>query len=144
MMPTSPAMVRIVAKRSLRPTTPGPISRKRAAYRKLQAKLTTTVHGFLRKQAEKVIGQVIVLRAPFIKADLSQDEIDQLNAVVNGIDFAGWAVLAGEVEPILEAIGKDSSYAALLQTHIDVEARPKIANIVKKMHSPTHAIDLPR
>jgi SPP1 gp7 family putative phage head morphogenesis protein len=38
---------------------------------------------------------------------------------MQAVDFTGWAVLAGDVQPILEAIAKDGSAAALVQIGID-------------------------
>jgi len=51
---------------------------------------------------------------------------------VANTDFAGGAVLAGEAEPILEALGKDSGHAALVQVHFDVEGRKDVLNIVNR------------
>lgn len=104
---------------------------KRPSLKKLQAALTLTLAKFLHKQARMIVGQIIVAKSGWIhKADLAQDEIDQLNAIVNAIDFTGWAVLVGEIEPMLESILEDAGYAALLQVGIAVEARPEILNIV--------------
>lgn len=105
---------------------------KLPSVRKLRAEMTRTVAGFLRKQAPKITGQVIVLRSqlPVHKAELSQDELDALEQIVSGIDFTGWAVLVGEVDPLLQEIVKDSSYAAIAQVGLDVSANPGVDGIV--------------
>lgn len=64
------------------------------------------------------------------KAELSRDELDALDRVLAGIDFAGWAVLVGEVDPLIAEIVNDGGYAALAQVGVDVAAAEAPAGIV--------------
>lgn len=64
------------------------------------------------------------------KAELSQDEIDAIDRVLAGIDFAGWAVLVGDIDGILESIVADGAYSALAQVGLDVAAEEGKAGIV--------------
>ena len=54
----------------------------------------------------------------------------EIEAIIARVDFAGWSVLVGNVEPTIEAVIKDSAYAALAQVGIDTEARKEVRNIV--------------
>ena len=64
------------------------------------------------------------------KSATSQDESDEVDRVLAALDFAGWAVLAGEVDDIFADVAKDGGNAALVQIGIDVQADPEIMNIV--------------
>jgi len=103
-----------------------------AAARRARARIAHTIHAFFIRQAPKIIGQVVALRGKqsFVKAELSQDEIDQIDAIVAGIDFIGWASLAGDVEPeIVEAV-KAGGYDALRLIGLDVTADADVFNVV--------------
>lgn len=104
---------------------------KRPKIAKLRAELARTVAAFLDAQGRKMVGQIMVLRGKRLhKAELSDEELDAINAILASIDFTGWSVLVGDVEPIIEEIAKDQAYAALAQVGIDVEARPEVLNVV--------------
>jgi len=94
--------------------------------------MQTVVADFLRKQAPKMAGQVKVAleRRGFAKGDLSYEDQDTLDAVTQALDFSDWVVLAGDVKPVLEALTKDTGYAALAQVGLDVEARPDVMRVV--------------
>ncbi len=66
------------------------------------------------------------------KAELSQDEMDAIDRVLAGVDFAGWAVLVGEVDNLLADILSDGGYAALAQVGVDVVAEEGKAGIVNE------------
>jgi len=71
-----------------------------------------------------------VLRSHTIKAELSQDELDAIDAILAGLDFAGWAALAGDVQPLLDEIVSDGSYAAFGQVGVDVTTDPEALAMV--------------
>jgi SPP1 gp7 family putative phage head morphogenesis protein len=71
-----------------------------------------------------------VLRSHTIKAELSQDELDALDAILAGLDFAGWAALAGDIQPLLDEIVSDGSYAAFGQVGVDVTTDPEALAMV--------------
>ncbi len=95
------------------------------------------MHAFLQSQAPKIAGQVQVLRAlhrvdpkAIRKADLSRQELDAVEAIVAGIDFAGWSVLVGDIDGMLADIIADGTVAAFAQIGLDVEARKEVLNVV--------------
>jgi SPP1 gp7 family putative phage head morphogenesis protein len=94
------------------------------------------VHAFLQRQAPRLAHQIAVRRSLLGKAELSQDELDALDRIVASLDFSGWGVLVGEVEPILRDLVSDSAYAAMAHVGIDTEARSEVANVVN-----AHAVD---
>lgn len=62
------------------------------------------------------------VRATLGKAELSQDELDALDRVLASLDFAGWAVLVGDIDSVLTEIVKDGGHAALAQVGIKTVA----------------------
>ena len=88
------------------------------------------MHTFLKAQAPKIAAQVARARAKFLKADLTADELAAIDQILATVDFNGWSVLVGEVEPIMDEIVKNEALAALAQVGIDVEARPEVMKIV--------------
>lgn len=75
--------------------------------------------------------QINAMRAAMGKADIgSGPERDAIEAILAGIDFKGWTVLAGDVAPIVDEIVRDGAYAALTQVHIDATADKAVANVV--------------
>jgi SPP1 gp7 family putative phage head morphogenesis protein len=102
---------------------------KRGSVLRLRARLTKTIAAFLRRQTAPIAAQLADMRRALGKA-LSADEQDAVDRLLDGLDFSGWAVLAGEVEPIFEAIAKDGAYAALAQIHFDVEATAGAEGVV--------------
>ena len=88
------------------------------------------MRAFLQAQAPKIAAQVNAARAKFLKADLSPEELAALDAVLASVSFDGWAVLAGELDPIILQIAQSQGLAALAQVGIDVEARPEVLKIV--------------
>lgn len=107
-----------------------PLNRKRPAIIRMRADLTRTLAKFLHAQAPKLAAQVTALRTKMGKAEATPDEKAAIDAIIAQIDFTGWSVLVGDVEGDIEAVIKDSAYAALAQVGIDVSARPEIRNIV--------------
>jgi len=85
----------------------------------LQDRLSPVIARFLAGQVPKIAHQIEQLKARFWKADLSDDEIDALDAVIAGIDFTGWAILAGDVEPVLAEATKDGAHEALRAVGFD-------------------------
>lgn len=112
----------------------GPHPMNRPALKRLRARFAHVLHAFFIRQAPKIIGQVIVLRGrqPFVKAQLSPDELDAIDKLVATLDFAGWAVLAGQVDDLIEEITKDGATVALAHLGIDVTAKPEVMNIVNQ------------
>jgi SPP1 gp7 family putative phage head morphogenesis protein len=89
------------------------------------------VLAFFRTQAPAIARQVIALRgAVVVKAELSEDEQRALEAVLDGIDLSGWAALAGDVAPLLDAIVRDGSHAALAQVHVVATPDADVFNVV--------------
>lgn len=115
-------------KRSARPLIPAKVPNVRRA----RARLQVAIADFLKRQAPKIAGQVVVLRGMHLaKADdLTPDEEATIERIIAGIDFTGWAVLAGDVDPILAEIGDSAGMAALAHVGIDVESRQEVANVV--------------
>lgn len=92
--------------------------------------MATTLSKFLAAQAAIVAAQLAIARAKFGKADLTDEERQAIEEVIAAVDFTGWAVLAGDIAPILDELTQDQSHAVLLRLGIDVEARSEILNIV--------------
>lgn len=88
------------------------------------------MRSFFQAQAPVIARQVIALRSATVKAELTDDERQTLEAVLADVDLSGWSALAGDVAPVLDAITRDGSYAALAQVHVDVTADPDVANVV--------------
>jgi SPP1 gp7 family putative phage head morphogenesis protein len=103
---------------------------KHASLIRLRSRLAKTIAAFFRAQAPKIAAQIAAMRYRMGKADLSQDEIDAIEHALAAIDFAGWSVLVGEVDPILQEIVKDGSYAALASIHFDVTGSSGTAEVV--------------
>jgi SPP1 gp7 family putative phage head morphogenesis protein len=108
-----------------------PLRAKRPAIAKLRARMTRTVAAFLESQPKEMARQVGLLRMRHLrKAELTDEELNAIETILASVDFAGWTVLAGDVEPIMDEIAKEQAYAALAQVGIDVEARPEVRAIV--------------
>jgi SPP1 gp7 family putative phage head morphogenesis protein len=97
---------------------------------RLRSRLAKTIAYFFRLQSPKIAAQIAAMRYSMNKAELSQDEIDAIERTLAEIDFAGWSVLVGDVEPILQEIVKDGSYAAFAQIHFDTTGSPGIGEVV--------------
>jgi SPP1 gp7 family putative phage head morphogenesis protein len=87
---------------------------------------------FLKSQAIELARQAHAAIAELHKADITPQEAAEVAAVLASIDFSGWAILVGDVEPIMEEIVRSQSIAALAQVGIDVEARPEVMKIVNE------------
>lgn len=85
---------------------------------------------FFKAQAPKIAKQIIALRDKTTKADIGDEELAAVEAILAGVDFAGWAVLVGDVQPILEDVVQDGMAEGLIQIGIGTEARKEILNIV--------------
>lgn len=108
-----------------------PLRTKRPAIAKLRARLTRTVAHFLESQPKEMARQIGIQRMRHLrKAELTDEELNAIETILASVDFAGWTVLAGDVEPIMEEIAKEQAYAALAQVGIDVESRPEVMRIV--------------
>jgi SPP1 gp7 family putative phage head morphogenesis protein len=103
---------------------------KSPALRRLRAELTRRVARFLRTEAPVIAKQIAAARAKFNKAKLDQDEQDALERVLAEIDFSGWTVLVGDVEPLMEEIVKDGSYAALAELRFDLSGNAGVSEVV--------------
>jgi SPP1 gp7 family putative phage head morphogenesis protein len=108
------------------------VSTQTPGNRKLRARMTHVLHAFFVRQAPKLIGQVVTLRGKVIKADLSQNELDRIEEILAGIDFHGWATLAGEVDDVITEAVRDSGYSALRLAALDVTADKDIFNVVNE------------
>ena len=126
-----------LAQQALRSAKPREIATTKPAHEqpavhRAQDKLTGIITAFLAAQAPKIAHQIEQLKARFWKAQMSDDEIAALNAVVAGIDFAGWATLAGDVDDIIGEVTKDGAYAALKLAGLDVTADKDVFNMVNE------------
>lgn len=93
------------------------------------------MHAFLQDQAPKIAAQVNALRSTALKAllakdELTQDQRDEIDRILAAVDLAGFSVLAGDVEKVLEGIAADGGSQALLQVHIDVTTDPGVLEVV--------------
>ncbi len=88
------------------------------------------MNAFLASQVKPIAAQIGRLRMRFHKAELSPDELAAVDAVLEKLDLSGFAVLAGEVDPLMQSIVQEQGYAALAQVGVDVEARPEVLEIV--------------
>jgi SPP1 gp7 family putative phage head morphogenesis protein len=87
----------------------------------------------LMRQAPLIIGQIVVLRGQTIrKADLSDDELRAIEEILAGIDFYGWAVLAGNVDDLIAEAFADGGYDALKLIGLDVTTDPEVFNVVNE------------
>ncbi len=127
---TSLASLAPVRKRE--PRRAQPLNPRRPSLLRLRANLTRAVAAFLRSRVPDMARQIgAQLDARGLrKAVLPDDELDAIEAIVAGIDFAGWAVLVGDIEGMLADIVRDGTVHAFLQVGIDVEARREIVNVV--------------
>lgn len=90
------------------------------------------MHTFFQAQAPAIASQVnaAIDARGLRKADLADDELDAIEAIVSGIDFNGWSVLVGDVDHLISDIVRDGTVHAFAQIGIDVEARPEVVNVV--------------
>lgn len=118
----------------MKPRNAPPINTKRASLRRLRANLTRSMYAFLRSQAPKIAAQVnaAITARGLRKADLSINEIDAIEAIVAGVDFAGWSILVTDVEDLLADIVADGTVAAFAQIGLGVEARAEVLNVVNE------------
>jgi SPP1 gp7 family putative phage head morphogenesis protein len=120
---------------------------RRPSLKRYRARMGHIVHVFLMRQVQKIVGQVIVLRGKqsFVKAELSQDEIDKIEEILAGVDFYGWSVLAGDIDGVMEEIVQDGGYEALKLLGLDVTADRSIFNVVNERsveYAKTRSADL--
>jgi SPP1 gp7 family putative phage head morphogenesis protein len=120
---------------------------RRPSLKRYRARMGHIVHVFLMRQVQKIVGQVIVLRGKqsFVKAELSQDEIDKIEEILAGVDFYGWAVLAGDIDGVIEEAVQDGGYEALRLLGLDVTADKEIYNVVNRraiQYAETRSADL--
>lgn len=108
-----------------------PLDATRPALMRLRASLVRVVADFLASQCEPMAVQINRIRAAMGKAaPLGDDESEAIERILAQVDFAGWAILAGDVEEILAEIAANGSAAALVQIGLDVQARREVLNIV--------------
>lgn len=90
------------------------------------------MYNFLQAQAQPIARQVgAALDARGLRKALIPDaELDAIEAIIAGIDFAGWSVLVGDIEGMLADIVRDGTVHAFMQIGLDVEARREIVNVV--------------
>jgi hypothetical protein len=127
---------RVVTKRTATPINP-----KRASLKRLRADLTRAVAAFLSDQAPSIAAQVgrMLDARGMRKADIPDAELAAIEAIVAGIDFAGWSVLVGDIEALLADVVRDGTVAAFAQIGINVEARREVVNVVS-----AHAVEYGR
>lgn len=109
-----------------------PLDPKRASLRRLQAELTRRVAKFLATRVDSIATQIgfdLDTRG-LRKANLPHDELSALEAIVAGIDFAGWSVLVGDIEELLADIVRDGMVASFGQIGFGTEARKEVVNVV--------------
>ena len=90
------------------------------------------MHAFLKAQAPHIARQVVALRATVVKAELSDDDQQALDAVLADLDLSGWSALAGDVAPLLDEIARDGSHAALHQVHVATSADSDVFSVVNQ------------
>jgi len=134
--PAPRAIQRHVAKRAAVPLDP-----KRPSLRKLRAELTRRLVAFLDGRVPDIarqIGEQLIARR-LRKAILPDDELSAIDAIVAGIDFAGWSILVGDIDELIADIVRDGTVHAFGQIGFGVEARKEIANVVN-----AHAVEYGR
>lgn len=103
------------------------LSKKKAqslAVERAQAKVKRITKRFLRAQATEISKQLGKAMGLTAKA-----EQDRINEILSQIDLTGWAVLAGDIEPILERIAVLAGKASLLELAIDDEGMLSQVNL---------------
>ena len=85
---------------------------------------------FFHAQAAVVADQIGPRIRDVRKAAQTADELAALDEIALSVDLTGWAVLAGDVEPILEESTANGGLASLVQIGIGTESRLDIMNIV--------------
>lgn len=112
--------------------TAEPLNPKRASLRKLRAALTRKVADFLAGRVDDMaasIGAQLTARE-LRKGVLPDAELAAIEAIVAGVDFAGWSALVGDIEGILADIIRDGTVHALVQVGIGTQASKEVANVV--------------
>lgn len=108
-----------------------PLNAGRPSLVKLRATLARAVAAFLASQTEPMAVQINRTRAAMGKAaPVGDDEKNAIERILAELDFAGWSVLAGDVEAIIADIVADGAMAAFVQIGLDVESRREVLNIV--------------
>ena len=92
------------------------------------------MRAFLQSQVRPMANQIaaVIAHHGTRKAAPSLDELLALDEVVANLDFAGWSVLAGDIEDTLAEIVKDQGIAALDSVGIDVTANTDVLNVVSQ------------
>ena len=110
-----------------------PLDTGRASLIKLRAKLARAIAAFLATQAEPMAVQINRTRAAMGKAaPVGDSEKNAIEIILAQVDFAGWSILAGDVEQILAEIVANGAAAALVQVGLDVESRRDVLNVVNE------------
>ena len=65
-------------------------------------------------------------------APVGDSEKNAIEIILAQVDFAGWSILAGDVEQILAEIVANGAAAALVQVGLDVESRRDVLNVVNE------------
>ena len=116
-----------------RTKTIAPVSVKRASIRRLRATLVRKLAAFLRSQVKPMADQIsAAMRHHGKAAPPTLDELLMLDQVVANLDFAGWSVLAGDIDDTLAEIVQDQAIAALDSVGIDTTANPDVLNVVSE------------
>ena len=84
------------------------INRDRAAVNKNTRKLKASLTKFLKAQGKNIAQQILQR----LKKD---DTADEVQRILDEIDFQGWTVIIGDVEETLKKMGKDGADMAYLQ-----------------------------
>ena len=96
------------------------IDRDRPAVVQAAAKTRRIIKRFLRAQAVKIAAQ--------ISQHLKKGEDDEIQRIIDALDFGEWTVLIGEVEPILARVAKDGAAQGLLSIGFDDAGITSLAN----------------
>lgn len=91
-----------------------PINRDRKSVRTKRRAIAKVVKAFLADRMPEAVQQIYKAIDVLAKAD--QKEID---AVLAALEFEGWAVLAGDIEGLIEAVTRDGGAQALMQVGMD-------------------------
>lgn len=129
---TSLAGIQTTYKRA--PRKAQPLNPRRPSLLKKRATLTRGMAAFLRSRVPDMARQVGAQldRRGLRKAVVPDEELSAIEAIVAGVDFAGWSILVGEIEGMLADIVRDGTVHAMLQVGIDVEARKEVMNVVNR------------
>ena len=101
------------------------IDRDRPVIDKIRKKLQTTIQKFLKEQSSDISAQVIKAMG-----EVGKSEQDEIQKIMDRLNFAGLVVLAGDIQPILEALARQGGMDALIQ--IEMADDERMVNLVNE------------